>query len=679
MNKLAALSGIAALGLVAHSTAHGYSATADVVFTFGDEDTKGWTSSGANTLDVMSNDTYFTDPGVTGSNSRGFTNSTFAAASDYAAGVLDDCLTPLPGYEQIQLRKYGCRVNDTEFSTSPYSPVFHEAPLEDNVTGKGPGAQATGTVTVTDTSLTGTLTIVATSDVPTGATTTIVQGARISNNAGKGFDGYNFRTADGSPFGNVWYGINSGATLVLNLTGTFTSTSWEIEGGTAEFTDPGFACQQGGFGGDARGTLCTASTSGGGFQNDGGHLDWGMDKDGSATGFNAPSQITVRDVAGGSVVETLSGARAELTVAPNGSITTTKGEIRRALGSATNGCVDHVAWDGSKMLCGSITVQDLDISGDVQTGPEPIVGTGGNDVLNGTAGNDVIQGLAGNDTINGLGGSDTMEGGPGNDIIFVNVNTDDVVELANQGTDTVRSSATYTLPGNVEHLTLLGTGNLNGTGNALANTLTGNSGNNQLDGKGGADTLKGLAGNDTYIINHAGDVVIETTNQGVDHARATVTHALANNVERLTLLGGSAAINGTGNKIKNVIVGNSGNNTINGWLKADTLTGGGGQDRFLFNSTLSSTNVDTITDFSVVNDSIRLENSVFIGLSPGTLPAAAFRIGNQATTAAHRIIYVSGIGALFFDRDGNGATYNQVRFATVTPGLALTNADFIVQ
>jgi Ca2+-binding RTX toxin-like protein len=153
---------------------------------------------------------------------------------------------------------------------------------------------------------------------------------------------------------------------------------------------------------------------------------------------------------------------------------------------------------------------------------------------------------------------------------------------------------------------------------------------------------------------------------------------LAKNVERITLLG-SGNINATGNNLKNLVVGNAGNNTINGWLNRDTLTGGGGQDRFLFNSALSSANVDTITDFSVVNDSIRLENSVFIGLPAGTLAAAAFRVGNQATTPQHRIIYVSGTGALFFDRDGNGATYNQVRFATVTAGLALTNADFIVQ
>lgn len=64
-------------------------------------------------------------------------------------------------------------------------------------------------------------------------------------------------------------------------------------------------------------------------------------------------------------------------------------------------------------------------------------------------------------------------------------------------TGTVQSNVSYTLPVNVENLTLTGSDDINGTGNALANVLTGNSGNNTLDGGLGADTLTGGAGNDT--------------------------------------------------------------------------------------------------------------------------------------------------------------------------------------
>jgi Ca2+-binding RTX toxin-like protein len=211
--------------------------------------------------------------------------------------------------------------------------------------------------------------------------------------------------------------------------------------------------------------------------------------------------------------------------------------------------------------------------------PQTMVGTAGNDILIGGRGDDTLTGLAGNDTLQGgLGndlldggtGNDTMQGGTGKDTYVVNVAGDVVIELTNEGTDTVQSSIAYTLGANVENLTLTGTANLNGNGNALDNILTGNS---------GANVLTGGAGNDTYVVG-AGDTVVESLNGGTDTVQSSVTWTLGSNVENLSLTG-TANINGTGSSANNVLTGNSGNNALDGGSGDDTVDGGEGNDSLL--------------------------------------------------------------------------------------------------
>ena len=207
-------------------------------------------------------------------------------------------------------------------------------------------------------------------------------------------------------------------------------------------------------------------------------------------------------------------------------------------------------------------------------------------------GNSLANTLRGNSAANvlsGGSGADTMIGGAGNDSYVVDNAGDIVTEHAAGGTDSVQASVTYTLGAEVENLTLTGTGAINGTGNALANGLTGNTGANRLDGGLGADTMSGGSGNDTYVVDNAGDVVVEAASGGTDTVESSLTYTLGAEVENLTLTG-STAINATGNTLNNVLIGNAaanvltggaGNDTLNGGAGIDTLVGGAGNDIYV--------------------------------------------------------------------------------------------------
>lgn len=140
-------------------------------------------------------------------------------------------------------------------------------------------------------------------------------------------------------------------------------------------------------------------------------------------------------------------------------------------------------------------------------GNDTLTGGQGNDTLYGGQGNDLLRGGQGNDWLDGQGGRDTLQGNEGNDI-YVNSGTTSIVELANGGTDTVRSSLGYTLAANVENLVLTGTWNVFGTGNAGDNRLQGNQGNNILAGGAGRDVLAGGLGNDTLRGGTGADVFV---------------------------------------------------------------------------------------------------------------------------------------------------------------------------
>ena len=235
---------------------------------------------------------------------------------------------------------------------------------------------------------------------------------------------------------------------------------------------------------------------------------------------------------------------------------------------------------------------DLNATG--STSANTLVGNGGNNILDD----------------GGVGGNDTMVGGAGDDTYMVSNASDVITEGGAAGTDLVEANltvGTYALGANIEDLTLMGTNNINGTGNTAANLIIGNSGNNIINdgGAGGSDTLIGGGGNDTYLVHNTGDVISENAAEGTDLASSTVSYTLGANIENLTL-SGNGALNGTGNTDANIIIGNvntSGTDVLSdgGAGGNDTITGnsnGGaaGSDTFIVNNTgdsITETNAGT--------------------------------------------------------------------------------------
>lgn len=241
------------------------------------------------------------------------------------------------------------------------------------------------------------------------------------------------------------------------------------------------------------------------------------------------------------------------------------------------------------------------IAGTGNTLDNLITGNAADNTLQGMDGNDTLIGNSGSDTLDGGAGADVMAGGTGNDSYVVNTLTDTVTEQVGQGTDTVYTELSYTLGNNLENLTLTGVDAVAGTGNELNNVITGNAsdntllgmaGNDTLDGGAGADALLGGTGDDIYIVENVGDLVIENVGpstgsgqaEGIDLVKSSITYTLTDNVENLTLTG-AAAIDGTGNTLDNVILGNYGGNILDGGIGADSMAGGYGNDTYILDNT----------------------------------------------------------------------------------------------
>ncbi|HEY9080496.1 calcium-binding protein, partial [Magnetovibrio sp.] len=222
----------------------------------------------------------------------------------------------------------------------------------------------------------------------------------------------------------------------------------------------------------------------------------------------------------------------------------------------------------------------------------------------GGGGNDTITSGNNSDFLDGGTGADIMAGGGGNDTYIVDNVDDQVQEQSGLGIDTVKTSVTYTLPANVDNLTLTGSGGTSGTGNALNNVMTGNAGDNTLSGGGGNDTLVGGEGlgNDIYDGGDDIDTIIYSSATNPVNISLATGIASGIDIDNDTLInienvvGGSGADAIAGDAGPNVISGGAGNDlmdgrggndTLTGGVGSDTISGGAGTDTATFSGTMS--------------------------------------------------------------------------------------------
>lgn len=335
-----------------------------------------------------------------------------------------------------------------------------------------------------------------------------------------------------------------------------------------------------------------------------------------------------------------------------------------------------------------------------------IYGNDAGDKLSGLGGNDYIVSGIGADNIDGGTGVDSMYGGLGNDTYAVDNGSDVIGEAASAGTDLVNASVTHILGDNLENLTLTGTAAIDGTGNALANSIKGNAAANHLfggdgadkiNGGAGADTMTGGNGSDSYTVDNLGDRVVETGTDGTDIVSSSVTFTLATAVEKLTLTG-TLAIDGTGNSAANTLTGNgaanalfgldgkdtlsggSGDDRLSGGALSDQLTGGTGNDTFIFDTAPVSGSLDTIKDFKTAQDHIALAKAAFSAFAAeplGTLASSQFIVGTAATSSTQHLIYNGSTGALYYDDDGSGS-HAQIQIALLSGHPLISASDILL-
>jgi Ca2+-binding RTX toxin-like protein len=287
------------------------------------------------------------------------------------------------------------------------------------------------------------------------------------------------------------------------------------------------------------------------------------------------------------------------------------------------------------------------------------IGNDEDDVLNGFGGDDLLQGWGGNDTLYGgsgndnllaynANGADVLYGGKGDDDYIIGAG-DIVIETPNNGKDDIDLwydvSGAYTIPDNVEDLSVRGTASI--IGNNLSNNIfVVGSDNRSLDGGNGNDSLAGNNGNDTLIGGRGND--------------------------RLSGL--------------------NGNDILTGGVGNDTLSNtGSGSDLDVFDTgrvfSASTIGIDSILGFTLGEDKIVLDKTTFNALT--SVAGNGFSVATEfdrvttdadASSSSAIIVFNSSDGSLFYNQNGvSDGLGTGSEFATISSASSLDVIDFVIQ
>ncbi len=358
---------------------------------------------------------------------------------------------------------------------------------------------------------------------------------------------------------------------------------------------------------------------------------------------------------------------------------------------------------------------------------DTLTGNGSANKLNGGGGVDILSGGGGIDTLDGGAGADTMRGGTQSDVYLVDDALDRVIEgsgVNDGGGDEIFSRVTYTLPDNVEALTLTGNRNINGTGrDEETDLIVGNDGNNLLSGLGGNDKLVGGRGHDTLLGGDDDDTLnggegndtldggagidelngdagqdiatyvnsILSINLALDGSFAATGDAAADDLSSIEGIAGGNAVDGLrGDGNANILIGNGGRDTLEGMANNDVLTGGAGRDTLiggagadvfdynaLSESTFDPQNRDDISDFEANSVDLIDLSTLDANETTGTVNDQFTFMGNAGFTGLGQIRVFQNAIDTFVDINSTGDTTVDMRIRI--RGLhTLDAADFVL-